>query len=306
MRAGPPTPPGWAAVVVNYEAGPLLAECVARCSPTTSAGAARGRRGRQRLARRVASTRSTPRAPGRHGDRPGREPRLRPRRQPRDRRHHRAGGRGVQPRPEVEPGTAAALVARLDAEARPRRGRPAAPQPRRLAVPVGPVGCRRRRRGRPRGARAVVGPSNRFTRRLPPARRRPGPAARRRLGLGRGAVAAARRRSTGSAGGTSGTSCSSRTSTCAGGSDGAGWRIAYEPGRRGRCTCRAPARARHPYRMIVEHHRSAYRFAAKSVARTAPPAAARRGRASWRAAGGRRHGGATRCGRGPRTPRVTG
>jgi len=41
-----------------------------------------------------------------------------------------------------------------------------------------------------------------------------------------------------------------------------GWRVAYEPG--GRAThLQGASTARVPYRMIVEHHRSAYRFAAR-------------------------------------------
>jgi len=41
-----------------------------------------------------------------------------------------------------------------------------------------------------------------------------------------------------------------------------GWRIAYEPG--GSAThVQGAATAKHPYRMIAEHHRSLYRFAAK-------------------------------------------
>ena len=46
--------PRWAAVVVNYEAGPLLADVRrARCSPTRAPGTAGDRRRRQRLARRL-------------------------------------------------------------------------------------------------------------------------------------------------------------------------------------------------------------------------------------------------------------
>jgi N-acetylglucosaminyl-diphospho-decaprenol L-rhamnosyltransferase len=41
-----------------------------------------------------------------------------------------------------------------------------------------------------------------------------------------------------------------------------GWRVAYEPG--GSAThVQGASTAAHPYRMIAEHHRSAYRFAAR-------------------------------------------
>jgi N-acetylglucosaminyl-diphospho-decaprenol L-rhamnosyltransferase len=41
-----------------------------------------------------------------------------------------------------------------------------------------------------------------------------------------------------------------------------GWRVAYEPG--GRVThVQGASTAKRPYRMIVEHHRSAYRFLAR-------------------------------------------
>jgi N-acetylglucosaminyl-diphospho-decaprenol L-rhamnosyltransferase len=43
---------------------------------------------------------------------------------------------------------------------------------------------------------------------------------------------------------------------------GAGWRVAYEPGG-AVLHLQGVSTARHPYRMIVEHHRSAARFAAK-------------------------------------------
>jgi N-acetylglucosaminyl-diphospho-decaprenol L-rhamnosyltransferase len=41
-----------------------------------------------------------------------------------------------------------------------------------------------------------------------------------------------------------------------------GWRVAYEPSGRATHVQGASTRA-HPYRMIAEHHRSAYRFAAR-------------------------------------------
>jgi N-acetylglucosaminyl-diphospho-decaprenol L-rhamnosyltransferase len=41
-----------------------------------------------------------------------------------------------------------------------------------------------------------------------------------------------------------------------------GWRVAYEPGG-SVMHVRAASTDRHPYRMIVRHHRSAYRFATK-------------------------------------------
>ena len=68
------------------------------------------------------------------------------------------------------------------------------------------------------------------------------------------------RRSIPSAVGTSATSCTWRTSTCAGGSGGLGWRVAYEPAGSA-VHVQGVSTAARPFRMIIEHHRSVYRFA---------------------------------------------
>ena len=88
---------------------------------------------------------------------------------------------------------------------------------------------------------------------------------------------------------TSRTSCTPRTSTCAGGSAGPGGRSAYVPAAEV-THLQGVSTERHPYRMIVEHHRSLLRFAARSSAGVAPGAAA---------AGGARA-------RGPGPPRLPG
>ena len=212
------TEPGWAAVVVNYEAGEALRECVRSLLDDTSAGRppevvvvdnGSSDGSAAAVARRV---------PGRDRAAPGREPRLRP-----------AANLGIaatdapvvavcNPDLEVEPERRRRCPgAPARDRARPRRRRPADPQPRRDRLPVGPLAIRRC------GTRSVTGCSGSSGR----TNRSPGGTAssmrtraapRRRLGLGRGGLAAARRARRRSAAGTSGTSCTSRTSTCAGGS----------------------------------------------------------------------------------------
>ena len=80
-----PAVPRWAAVVVNYEAGPLLLECVALGARRHERGPGRARRRRQRLARRLgrraargaSRRRASSRAPGNVGYAARREPRHR-------------------------------------------------------------------------------------------------------------------------------------------------------------------------------------------------------------------------------------
>ncbi len=127
--------------------------------------------------------------------------RGRPRRQRRATRPRPTSGSPPRPRPSsrccnpdlvVEPGTAAAMLARLDAEpdlaaVGPRSATPTVPTTRR----PGPT----RRPSMP-SATAVLGlwwPRNRFTRRYRQLDARSGPTPRRRLGVGRGDVAAPER-----------------------------------------------------------------------------------------------------------------
>ena len=150
--------------------------------------------------------------------RSGREPRVRPGREPRDRGDAGAGRRGAAtPTPCVAPGRPRPCSTRFDGRRpdvavvgpqhrEPRRHdatRRPGPRPS-LGDAVGHAVLGRHRAGQPVHAC------------LPPARRRLRRAARRRLGVGRGACGSAATRSTGSGVGTSGSSCSSRTSTSAG------------------------------------------------------------------------------------------
>ncbi len=97
---------------------------------------------------------------------------------------------------------------------------------------------------------------------LPRARCRPDEASRRRLGVGCSDLAPPRGARRASAAGTTATSCTSRTSTCAGASGGPDGGSPTSPA--GEVThVQGVSTARHPYRMIVEHHRSLLRFAAK-------------------------------------------
>ncbi len=118
----------------------------------------------------------------------------------------------------------------------------------------------------PRACSGCGSPTTAFTRPLPPARCR----SRRVRGSSTGCRArrsgCAARRSTRSGAGTSATSCTSRTPTCAGGSAArAGTsrtnRAAVVHHEQGAIT------AQRPYRMLLEHHRSAWRFAQKPVHR---------------------------------------
>ena len=88
----------------------------------------------------------------------------------------RAGRRGAQPRPRVEPGTAAAMLGRASTPSRASRAcGPRILQPRRLATTRRPGRSpSARRRGRRTGCSVCGGRRNPFTAPLPPARRRPG------------------------------------------------------------------------------------------------------------------------------------
>ena len=176
----------------------------------------------------VRSTRSQRGVPDVRVVRVARQRRVRARREPRHRRDTaRRSSRCSTPTLELAPGVAAAMVAALDAEPRARRGRPAAAEPRRLRLPVGARDPVASRRGHARrcSARLADEPVHARYRQLDAAPTGP------RLSTGSRArrCGSAATRSTTSAVGTSGTSCTWRTSICAGGCGVAGWEIAYEP-----------------------------------------------------------------------------
>ena len=282
-------------MVVNYESGPLLLACVASLLADTSAGAG-GRRRRQRLAdgsvgdRRGAARGAVVLTSGANLGYAAAANRG-------SAATHGAGGRGLQPRPRgATPARAAAMLARFDAEPDLAAVGPRRAQPRRLAVPVGPRDAVVARRVGPRAARTgsaaePVHPS------VPSARRRLEPRPRRRLGVGARCCACGGPRSTRSADGTSGTSCTWRTSICAGGSAGSAG---------GSRTSRAAetvhvqgaSTARHPYRMIVRAPPIGVPVRGTTLARARAPVARPVGRVARRPrAGSRWRRG--RCGRVP-------
>ena len=252
----------WAAVIVNYEAGPLL-DRVRRVGarrrlapdPSSSSSSTTARAtGR--------STRCSARIPDVRVVRAAGERRVRARREPRDRRHTRAdviavlnaghpprtGDRGARSSPASTP------------KPRLARRRTAAEEPRRHRLPVGALDPVDFGRGHARRCSALCWPTNRFTTQYRQLDADAGPGPRSSTGCRAPRCGSAATRSTTSADGTSATSCTSRTSICAGGCGGAGWEIAYEPAGvvwhvQGAST------ARRPYRMLAEHHRSAWRFA---------------------------------------------
>ena len=121
-------------------------------------------------------------------------------------------------------------------------------------------------------------PDNRFTRRyrmddLDTERRSP-----RSTGCRERASWPAAAPSRSSAGSTRRTSCTPRTSTCAGGPRRAGWGVAYVPGAVV-THLQGVSTARRPYRMLVAHHRSVFRFASRTERRLAPAGAS--GRWPW-------------------------
>ena len=276
--------PRWAAVVVNYEAGPLLIDCVRSLLADTSAGPAdvvvvdNGSRDGSVDALRSAARRA-------RSSSTRREPRLRG-----------AANRGIaatrapvvavcNPDLEVRPGTGRALLARLDAEPDLGAVGPAVRNPDGTRYPSArrpALGRRRRSRLCSRGlAPATASPA--ATASSTPTR----PAPRRRLGVGRDGVPPAHAPSTPSAAGTSATSCTWRTSTCAGGCGGWAGASPTSPQGGAATHVQGASTASRPYRMIVEHHRSAYRFARPPVARGPPAAARSRRPCSWRSAPGR-------------------
>ena len=244
-----------------------------RCWPTRARAAARGRRGRQRLARRL----------GRRAARGASR---------RWRWSIPAGTSATRPPPtagiaattapvvavcnadlEVDPGTAAAMLARFDAEPDLAAAGPALRNPDGSQYPS----ARAHASSADAVGHAVLGrvfPRNRFTRRYRQLDadwdRRP----RRRLGVGGADLPPPQRARLGRRVGRAVLHVhGGRRPVLAPAPARVAGRVRARRG--GRCTCRARARRRHPYRMIVEHHRSVYRFADAALAGRAPaPAAA--------------------------------
>jgi len=253
------TPPRWAAVVVNYEAGPLLAECVESLLADTSAGPAEvvvvdNASNDDSLA--VLRDRRPDVAIVDTGANLG---------------YAAAANRGIgattgpvvavcNPDLRVEPGTAAALVGRLEAEpdlgaVGPRVLEPDGtvyPSARRLPTTLDAAG---------HGALGRLWPRNPFTRRYRELDADPSVA--RDVDWVSGAAVWLRRAALEQIGG-----WDERYFMYVEDVDlcwalrRAEWRVAYEPG--GTVVhVQGVSTDRHPYRMIVAHHRSLLRFAKK-------------------------------------------
>ena len=291
----------WAAVVVNYESGPLLLDCVRSLLADTSAGAARGRRRRQRLARRLGRT-----ARGGVPDVAVVDPGAnlgyaRAANRGIAATHARPSSRSCNPDLVVRAGHGRGGARRASTPSPISRPSARAREPRRLAVPVGPRATpSTRRRRRPRAARAASGRATRFTRGTASSTpTRAGPATS--TGCRARRCGCAGPRSTRSAGGTSGTSCTSRTSTLLAARAGSAGGSAYEPGGAVTHVQGASTRA-HPYRMIVEHHRSRVPLRAGAGAGARRLLLLARGRVPRACAPLVDMAGARRCGRDPRPP----
>ena len=192
-----------------------------------------------------------------------RQRRLRARREPRHRRDARADRRGAERRSHdggrYGEGDARPLRRRAGA----RRVRSAHPQPRRLRLPVGAAFAVGPARGRARAARPVVADEpvhRRAYRQLDADPSRP-----RSVDWVSGAAVWLRRSALdASAAGTSATSCTWRTSTSAGGCGAPASTSRTSPA--GAVThVQGASTSRTPYRMLVEHHRSAWRFARRRL-----------------------------------------
>ena len=229
----PPPEPAWAAVVVNYEAGDLLAACVASLVADDSAGPAEvvvvdnGSRD---------GSLSAPagRAPGVEVVVPGPQPRLRRGGQLGHRGHHRAGRGGVQPRPRGRAGHRGGRARALRRRVRSRRARAADREPRRHAVPLGASRSRPSSTSIGHALLGLVAPRQPVHPPLPRARRRPGATTRRRLGVGGHALPAPRPRSTSVGGWDERYFMYFEDVDLCWRLRRLGWRVAYEPGGRGR------------------------------------------------------------------------
>jgi N-acetylglucosaminyl-diphospho-decaprenol L-rhamnosyltransferase len=261
----------WAAVVINYEAGAALARCVRSLLEDTSAGAAphvvvvdNGSADGSATAIEKEVTLLCP------GENLG---------------YARAANLGIaatdapvvavcNPDLEVEVGTAAAMLARFEGENDVAAAGPLVRNPDGTVYPSA--------RAVPRvgdavghGLLGLVWPTNPFTRRY--RQLDADPRRRRDVDWVSGAAIWLRRDALAAVGG-----WDERYFMYVEDVDlcwqlrRAGWRIAYEPG--GTVThVQGATTAKHPYRMIAEHHRSLWRFAAKrwrGVRRLALPLAA--------------------------------
>jgi N-acetylglucosaminyl-diphospho-decaprenol L-rhamnosyltransferase len=247
----------WAAVVVNYEAGPLLARCVRSVLADRSAGPAEvvvvdnGSRDDsvERVRRELPEVRVV-RAPGNVG-------------------YARGANLGIaacrapvvavlNPDTELTPGTAGAMLARLDREPRlaavgPRVRNPDGsdyPSARTVPSVVDAIG---------HGALGLFAPRNRFTRRY--RQLDTDPARERRVDWLSGAAVWLRRDALDDVGG-----WDERYFMYMEDLDlcwrlrRRGWDVLYEPA--GTVMhVQGVSTARRPYRMLAEHHRSAWRFA---------------------------------------------
>ncbi|MFI5053862.1 MAG: glycosyltransferase family 2 protein [Acidimicrobiia bacterium] len=251
--------PRWAAVVVNYESGPLLVACVESLLADRSAGDPEvvvvdngSRDGSVASLRRACPT-------------------VRVIDDRENLGYATAANRGIaatsapivavcNPDLEVQPGTAAALLGRFDREADLAAVGPVLlnpdgsqyPSARSVPVPLDAAGHALFGRFRPR---------NRFTRRY--RQLDADPTAARDVDWLSGAMLFLRRTAVASVGG-----WDERYFMYMEDVDlcwrlrRLGWRIAYEP--RGAAThVQGASTDRHPYRMIIEHHRSVFRFAAR-------------------------------------------
>ena len=259
--------PRWAAVVVNFESGPLLVECIGSLLGDTSAGPAElvvvdNASKDDSLAKLLAAhpTVHVVRSPGNVG-------------------YARAANLGtaatkapivavLNPDTVIEWGTAGALVSRLEHDSRlaacgPRLHNPdGSDYPSARTMPSIPVAIGH-------GLLGLWWPTNPFTARY----RQLGadPARPRLVDWVSGAAIWLRRRALDDVGG-----WDERFFMYLEDTDlcwrlrGAGWEVAYEPG--GVIVhVQGASASRRPYRMLVEHHRSAWQFARKRL--TGPRAA---------------------------------
>jgi N-acetylglucosaminyl-diphospho-decaprenol L-rhamnosyltransferase len=248
---------GWAAVVINYEAGPALARCVQSILADTSTGVAP----QVVVVDNGSSDGSTAAV----------EREVRVLHPGANLGYARAANLGIaatdapvvavcNPDLEVEGGTAAAMLSRLDSEQDLAAAGPMIRNPDGTIYPSA-RSVPRLRDAVGHGVLGLVWPTNRFTRRyrqLDADPRHP-----RDVDWVSGAAIWLRRDAIAAVGG-----WDERYFMYVEDVDlcwqlrRAGWRIAYEPG--GQVThVQGATTAKHPYRMIAEHHRSLLRFAAK-------------------------------------------
>jgi N-acetylglucosaminyl-diphospho-decaprenol L-rhamnosyltransferase len=257
---GEPLSTGWSAVVVNYEAGARLVGCVRSLLADTSAGGAPEVVVVDNGSSDGSVDGLAAAAPGVAVLRPGK-----------NLGYARAANLGAaataapvvavcNPDVEIEPGTAAAILARFAAEPELAAAGPVVRSPDGSVYPsarsVPPV-----RDAVGHGLLGLVRPRNRFTRRY--RQLDADPMRARDVDWVSGAAIWLRRAALDAVGGwdeayfmyVEDVDLCWRLRR-------AGWRVTYEPG--GAVVhAQGASTARHPYRMIAEHHRSLARFAAK-------------------------------------------